>query len=186
MNSQTLGVDHAAGRNAPARRVGIAKGKFQDLVVDIADMAVTTDPNIRLVTYSLGSCIGVAIWDPEARVGGMLHYMLPDSTLSPQKRSQNPAMFADTGIPALFRRAFELGAQKSRIVVKVAGGAQLLDDNGLFNIGKRNYVVLRKLLWKNGLLIAAEHVGGSCSRTLRLEVGTGRVTLRTGQQEIEL
>ncbi len=157
-----------------------------DLVVNIADLGVSDDARVDLVTYSLGSCIGVAIWDPEAKVGGMLHYMLPESTIAPEKAKNNPAMFADTGIPMLFRRAYELGASKKRLVVRVAGGASLLDDNGTFNIGKRNYTVLRKLFWKNGVLIGAEHVGGSISRTMKLSVGTGRTTIRNRSQEIEL
>ena len=109
------------------------------LGVDIADMAVTSDPRATLVTHSLGSCIGVTVWDPETRVGGMIHYMLPDSSLSPEKAKANPAMFANTGVPAMFRDAYELGAVKKRMIVKVAGGSQLLDDNGVFNIGKRDY-----------------------------------------------
>jgi chemotaxis protein CheD len=153
------------------------------LVVDIADLAVCKDPAVTLITYSLGSCIGVSIWDPVAHVGGMLHYMLPESALSPEKAKSNPAMFCDTGIPKLFRAAYELGAVKSRMVVKIAGGSQLLDDNGTFNIGKRNYLALRKIFWKNGVLIEAENVGGSVSRTVRLEVGTGRVTVKTRNQE---
>jgi len=157
-----------------------------DLVVDIADVQVTDNPRVDLVTYSLGSCIGVAIWDPEAHVGGMLHYMLPESSLSPEKAKANAAMFADTGIPRLFRSAYELGAVKQRIIVKVAGGSSLLDDNGTFNIGKRNYIILRKIFWKNGILIDSEHVGGALSRTLRLSVATGRVTIKNRNREIEL
>jgi chemotaxis protein CheD len=155
-------------------------------VVDIADFAVADDRHQTLITYSLGSCIGVSIWDPEAAVGGMIHYMLPESSLSPEKAKANPAMFADTGIPALFRAAYEKGAVKKRLIVKVAGGSQLLDDNGTFNIGKRNYIALRKIFWKNGVLIDSENVGGSISRTLKLEVGTGRVTIKTRGKEVEL
>ncbi len=157
-----------------------------DRVVDIADLKVAKDPNSTLVTYSLGSCIGVAIWDPKTLVGGMLHYMLPESTVSPEKAKANPAMFADTGIPRLFRSVYQLGAQKGNLVVKIAGGAQLLDDNGTFNIGKRNYVMLRKLFWKNKVMIDAEQVGGSISRTIRLNVGTGRFTIHSRGQETEL
>lgn len=154
--------------------------------IDIADCQVSADTDQTLVTYSLGSCIGVTIWDPEVRVGGMIHYMLPESTLSPEKAKARPAMFADTGIPLLFRSVYKLGAIKKRVIVKVAGGSQLLDDNGTFSIGKRNYVMLRKIFWKNGVLIDNEHVGGSISRTLRLNIETGRVTIKTRQGEIEL
>lgn len=156
------------------------------VVVDIADVKVSDDPGVTLITYSLGSCIGVALWDPEAKVGGLLHYMLPESSLSPQKAKKSPAMFCDTGIPKLFRAVYELGAVKKRLVVKIAGGSQLLDDNGTFNIGKRNYLSLRKIFWKNGVLIDAEDVGGSISRTVRLHVGTGVCILKTRGRETPL
>ncbi len=162
---------------------GLGVGATQ-IVVDIADMQVSADPKSDLITYSLGSCIGVAIWDATAHVGGMLHYMLPDAALSPEKAKANPPMFANTGIPALFRAAYELGAAKKRLTVKIAGGSQLLDDNGTFNIGKRNYIMLRKIFWKNSVLIDAEDVGGSISRTLRLNVGTGRVTIKNRNGEV--
>jgi chemotaxis protein CheD len=157
-----------------------------NVVVDIADLAVTSDPGDALITYSLGSCIGLAVWDPVAHVGGMLHYMLPESQLSPEKARSNPAMFCDTGVPKLFRAAYELGAVKNRLVIKVAGGSQLLDDHGTFNIGKRNYLALRKIFWKNGVMIKAENVGGSLSRTLKLDIGSGTVTIKSRNQEIPL
>ena len=157
-----------------------------DLTIDIADCQVSADTDQTLVTYSLGSCIGVTIWDPEVRVGGMIHYMLPESSLSPEKAKARPAMFADTGIPLLFRSVYKLGAIKKRVIVKVAGGSHLLDDTGTFAIGQRNSVMLRKIFWKNGILIDNEHVGGSLSRTLRLNIETGRVTIKMRQGEIEL
>ncbi len=156
------------------------------VVVEIADLALSRDPDDVLITYSLGSCIGVAIWDPEAHVAGLLHYMLPESHLAPEKAQANPAMFCDTGISKLFRSAYELGAAKERLRVKVAGGAQLLDDNGTLNIGKRNYLALRKVLWKNGVLIGAEDVGGSVSRTVKVSVGSGLVTVKSRNQETPL
>jgi chemotaxis protein CheD len=157
-----------------------------NIVVDIADLAVTDDTRATLVTRCLGSSVCLVIWDPETRVGGMIHYLLPNSSLSPEKAKIKPAMFADTGVPALFEQACTLGASQDRLVVKVVGGATLLDDNGNFNIGKQNYTKLRQILWTSGLLIDAESVGGSSSRTLCLEVGTGRVTVKDRSREIEL
>ncbi|MBU0639184.1 MAG: chemotaxis protein CheD [Planctomycetes bacterium] len=157
-----------------------------DLVVDIADLAVSNDTDTTLITYSLGSCIGVAIWDPDAKVGGMAHFMLPESKLSPEKAKHNPGMFCDTAIPKLFRSAYELGAVKKRLVVKIAGGGQLLDDSGTFNIGKRNYLALRKIFWKNGVMIDGEDVGGAASRTVRLYVKTGLTTVKTRTGEVPL
>ena len=140
-----------------------------------------------MITYSLGSCIGVAIWDPQARVGGLLHYLLGDSTLAPDKARERPAMFADTGLPLLFKTAYQLGAVKRRLVVKVAGGAALFATSDRMNIGKRNYVALRRIFRRNGILIESDHIGGSVSRTMRLNVGTGRVTVENRKMgQIEL
>lgn len=159
-----------------------------DHIVDIADfhVAEANGQPRTLVTYSLGSCIGVVIYDPVMKVGGMLHYMLPDSTIALDKAKNTPSMFADTGLPLLFKSAYKLGAEKKRLVVKVAGGSQLLDDNGTFNIGRRNYLILRKIFWKNGIMIDSEHVGGALSRTMRLDLQSGVVTLKTKDEEVQL
>jgi chemotaxis protein CheD len=117
----------------------------------------------------------------------MLHFMLPESSLSPDKAKDNPAMFADTGIAALFRKSYQFGAKKDNIIVKAVGGAQILDENGVFNIGKRNYLAMRKIFWRNNVMIAAEHVGGSVNRTVRLEVRTGQIVVKvSGLGELEL
>jgi chemotaxis protein CheD len=156
-------------------------------VVGVADMAISDAPDEVLVTYSLGSCIAVVIFDPVARVGGMLHYMLPESALDLEKAKQNPNMFADTGISLLFRQSYQLGAKKENIIVKAVGGAQILDQNGIFNIGKRNYVAMRKIFWRNNVVVSAEHVGGMVNRTVRLQMETGRVLLKVaGENEFEL
>lgn len=149
-----------------------------NVVVGVADCRISNQREDVLVTYALGSCIAVAIHDPVAGVGGLLHYMLPESAISPAKAGENPYMFADTGIPLLFRRSYECGADKRRLVVRVAGGAQVMDPEGVFNIGKRNYLALRKIFWKAGVLLQGEDVGGNLSRTVRLEVGSGRFWLR--------
>jgi chemotaxis protein CheD len=157
------------------------------VVVGMADCQISKSPEAVLVTYALGSCIAVAIHDAVAGVGGLLHYMLPESGISPARAAENPYMFADTGIPLLFRRAYEQGAEKRRLVVRVAGGAQVMDKEGVFNIGKRNYLALRKILWKAGVLVEGEDVGGNTSRTVRLEVGSGRFWLRgAGSAEQEM
>lgn len=157
------------------------------LVVGISDMKVSNKPDDVLITYSLGSCIGVVVWDPQAKVGGLLHYMLPDSNLDKEKATSKPFMFADTGIPKLFKETYKYGAVKNRMVVKVVGGSQILDSSGVFNIGKRNYTVLRKMFWKNKILIAKEDVGGLSNRTVSLDVGTGFTNLKVSDRgEYEL
>ena len=157
------------------------------VTVGIADCKISNLSDQTLVTYALGSCVAVAIHDPVAGVGGLLHYMLPESGIDPAKALENPYLFADTGIPLLFRRSYEAGAEKQRLIVSVAGGAQVMDDAGVFNIGKRNCLALRRILWKAGVLIRSQAVGGSGSRTVRLEVGSGRVWLRAeGLHETEM
>ena len=150
-------------------------------------MAVSDSQEELLITYSLGSCIAVVVFDPMASVGGMLHYMLPESSLDPEKAKKNPCVFADTGITHLFKNSYLMGAKKEHMVVKTVGGAQILDPNGIFNIGTRNYLAMRKIFWRNNVAIAAEHVGGENNRTVRLEMDTGRVILKVGTEaEIEI
>jgi chemotaxis protein CheD len=150
-----------------------------NLIVGMGGMQVSNDPKVMIVTYALGSCIGLTVYDPVSRVGGLLHYMLPESSTNPEKAQSNPFMFADTGIPLFFQEVYQLGGDKRRMQVKMAGGAQLLDDSGYFNIGKRNYMALRKILGANNVLIQAEMVGGQVNRTVRLEVASGRVWVKS-------
>jgi len=149
-----------------------------DVVVGVGDMKVSNNSEDILVTYSLSSCIGLAVYDPITKVGGILHYMLPESSLDGRKAEKNPYMFGDTGIPLLFKEAYKLGAQKGRLRIMVVGGAQILDQKGLFNIGKRNYTILRKMFWKNNVMTDFENVGGNSNRTLKLEIKTGQAWLK--------
>jgi len=154
--------------------------------VDIAEFVVSKEPDGLLTTYALGSCIAVVLYDPVIQAAGMIHYMLPLSSTNPEKAKVKPAMFADTGVPLLFHSMYGLGSKKEDLVVKVAGGGHLYDDHGLFEIGKRNYTVLRRMLWKTNVLVAAEDVGGSKSRTVSIEVSTGRCVVRSAAGETEL
>jgi chemotaxis protein CheD len=116
-------------------------------------------------------------------VGGLLHFMLPDSSIDPEGGRENPCKFADTGIPLLLDRLYRRGACKRRLTVAAAGGAQMLDPRNFFDIGRRNYQAMRKLLWKAGLLLHAEEIGGDRSRTVRLEIGSGRFWLQEAAGE---
>ena len=116
----------------------------------------------------------------------MLHYMMPLSSVSPDKARQNPAMFADTGIPLLFRSMYELGSRKRDLVVRVIGGSLPANDDSLFKIGRRNYTVLRKIFWKNEVLIDAEEVGGRVSRTVFLYLDDGRLLIKSQGEQREL
>lgn len=142
-------------------------------IVGVSDMKISNTPGDMIVTHALGSCIGIAIHDPAAQVGGILHYMLPLSNVDQGKAEDNPYMFGDTGIPELFKMAYRFGAKKDTLRVVMAGGAEIFERKDFFAIGKRNIVIARKMFWKNNVLIAAEHVGGSIPRTLYLEIGSG-------------
>ncbi len=152
----------------------------RQVIIGVADMAVSDDANDLLVTHALGSCLGIMVHDPVAGVAGLLHVMLPLSKIDPIKAADNPAMFIDTGVPRLFKECYRLGAVKQRLMLKVAGGASLNtspDGEDFFQIGKRNMIMLRKLLWKNGVIIENQDVGGSISRTVRFDVRTGEVQI---------
>jgi len=163
----------------------LATGKWviapprKTFIVGVADMVVSNDSSAEIVTYSLGSCLGITIYDPVKKIGGLLHLMLPDSKIDAAKAAGAPFMFVDTGVPRLFHAAYHLGADRNRLVVKVAGGAQLLDQAGIFNIGARNFNALEKLLAQNGLQAHATEVGGLSSRTVRLDLANGSVTIKS-------
>ena len=144
--------------------------------VMVGDMKIGAGGDM-IVTHALGSCLGLVVYDPVAKAGGLLHAMLPLSNINPEKARANPAMFVDTGVPLLFNALYEKGALKSRLVVKAAGCGNPMGKNEVFKIGERNYTVLKKLLWKNNILLEAEDVGGSISRTLHFDVSTGQVLL---------
>jgi chemotaxis protein CheD len=152
--------------------------------VGVAAMRVSTKKDDVIVTHALGSCLGVTVHDPVASVGGLLHVMLPLSTIDPVKAGQNPFMFVDTGFPRLLIECFKNGAQKQRLEIRVAGGAnsQMREEDDLFQIGKRNLIILRKLLWKNGILLKSCDVGGTHPRTMSLEISSGRVTVKSNGQ----
>ncbi|MDZ7630649.1 MAG: chemotaxis protein CheD [Gemmatimonadaceae bacterium] len=152
------------------------------VIIGMADLKVSDKPDDTLITYALGSCLGIIVHDPVARVAGLLHVMLPSSQIDEAKARAQPAMFVDTGVPLLFKECYRLGARKERMTVSVAGGSfsGRTDADDTFQIGKRNMLTLRKLLWKNGVLIHADDTGGvQQSRTMSIVVSSGLVQLRT-------
>jgi chemotaxis protein CheD len=152
----------------------------QTHVVGISELIIAANPEDTLITYSLGSCIGVTVYDKQKKTGGMIHCMLPLSKIDLEKAAQKPAMFVDTGLILLLQSFFDNGSTKRDLIVKVAGGAATLDKNGIFNIGERNYTVVRKILWKNNILIAGEDVGGDIARTMSLTLADGVTLIKSG------
>jgi len=156
------------------------------VVIDISDAKVSDDPSDVLVTYSLGSCIGICLYDAAIHVGGMLHYQLPTATMDPDRARDKPFMFADTGMGLLVNELVSMGANKKRMHVKLAGGATMMTGPQGFDIGKRNYLAIRKILWSNGMFINAEDVGGTSARSLYMNMADGAVTIRSNGLEKQL
>ncbi len=149
-------------------------------------MKISSDAGEVLATFALGSCVGLTLFDSEKRIGGMIHCMLPLSKIDPIKAAQNPFMFVDTGVSALLQEMFDLGSERKHLVAKVAGASKIMDANSVFNIGERNHTVLRKILWKNSILISGEDVGGNAPRTMYLHMDTGRTVLKVLGEEREI
>ena len=156
------------------------------LVIGIGEMAISIDRDTRITTHAVGSCIAVCVFDPVAGVAGMLHFLLPEASINPVRAAVYPAAFADTGIPLLFQRAYAHGLVKQRAVVKLVGGADMAHASGAFNTGKRNLLAARNLLWRNGVFVAAEDVGGTDARTVHMSVSDGRLEVLSGRSHKEL
>lgn len=151
-------------------------------VVGVGEFTVSNNPEEIIKTFALGSCVAVIFLHQPSRTVGLIHIALPDSSVSPDMVEKRPGYFADTGIPAVLRAmaAHTPGIMPSKplgMVVKLAGGANVLDSNNTFNIGKRNVLTIKRMLWSMGMGPVAEDVGGSISRTVSVPLDTGRVYL---------
>lgn len=151
-----------------------------DLIkVGIADLKVGQAP-ATLISYGLGSCMGISVYDPQKKIGGLLHIMLSDSTQS--KSTENPAKFADTGIPLLIKEVVAAGAVKRRLVAKMAGGAQMFafaNATDVMKVGERNAVATKEILKKMGIPILAEDTGGTRGRTVSIDLNNGDYFVKT-------
>jgi chemotaxis protein CheD len=154
--------------------------------VGVGDFAVSGDPLDVLTTSGLGSCIGIAAFDPAARIGGILHFMLPDSNISPKHAAAQPGMFADTGLPEFFRALASLGATPETLRLLVAGGARVLTGEDPYRIGESNLRAALDYLSSNGLTVQHTSAGGSLSRSLTLELATGAATVKLPQAREEI
>ena len=141
--------------------------------VGMADLNLCRDPDI-ITTLGLGSCIGIELYDPSTKIGGLAHIMLPDSTK--MRNNSNIAKFADTGIEELLNRMIKAGAVKSRLVAKIAGGAKMFEVSGLSdigNVGQRNAEASRAKLKQLGIRLIAEDTGLNYGRTVELHCDNG-------------
>jgi len=155
-------------------------------VIGIGELAVSTAAGRFITTHAVGSCIAVCLFDPIAHVAGMLHFLLPEASINPSRARTTPAVFADTGIPLLFQTAYGYGLAKDRAIVKLVGGAVMGQAQASFNTGMRNLLAAKNLLWRNGVFVAAEDVGGTDARTVHMSVSTGRLQVFSGRSYKEL
>lgn len=146
--------------------------------IQIAQMTVSAEPDDTLVAAGVGSGIGLAVYDPHTRVGGMLHFILPDSALEKEIARQNPFMFADTGLTALFEALSEIGGLRERVKVMACGGAEIMGQTGDHNIGKLNSAALKKWLVREKIRLDVLDTGGHVNRSLKLDIATGDLFVR--------
>ncbi len=158
------------------------------IYVGVGEYAISNKPSDTIKTMALGSCVGVIFLSQELRTAGLLHVALPDSTINQKRGEERPGMFADTGIEALLNDMKKNGyAGNGNLMVKLVGGAAIMDPNNTFNIGKRNILAVRKALWKHKLGAIAEDIEGSISRTVSVSLETGLVTVSSpGRGEWQL
>ena len=159
-----------------------------DLIrVGMADYKVGRAPS-TLISYGLGSCVGISLYDTQAKVGGLLHIMLPDSTQA--RPTDNPAKFADTGLPLMLKDVLELGASRTRLVAKIAGGAQMFafaNATDIMRVGARNAEAAKKILKEMNIRLLAEDTGGNYGRTVQINLNDGAYKVKTidkGEKEI--
>lgn len=158
-------------------------------ILGVGELGATGVSGDGVKTLALGSCVAVLMMDPASHCVGMDHVALPDSSVSPERAQTLPGYFADTGMPALLDAMKQAGANTAtrKYIVKLVGGANVMDSNNTFNIGKRNVLAIKKQLWKFGMGAVAEDVGGRLSRTVRVDVDTGLVIVSSpGRDDYEV
>lgn len=149
------------------------------VILGVGDYGASNGLGDEVKTYALGSCVSVILLDPKTRTVGMAHIALPDSSINKVKATEKPGYFADTAIPALLNEMVKFGCHNKGkgMVVKLCGGANVMDTNDTFQIGKRNALAIKKILWAYGMGAVSEDLGKNFSRTVLISVETGRVTL---------
>lgn len=156
---------------------------MSEIIVGVGDLQLTNRPDSVITTYALGSCIGVTLWDPIQKVGGMLHAMLPDSKIH-GKSTEKRAMFVDTGMQDLFQKMREMGATPETCQCKLFGGAQVMQADSFFKIGARNVAAFLAIAQQISLPVLCNETGGQVNRTIRLNMPDGRVAVKTPNTEV--
>ncbi len=154
--------------------------------VGIGEWTVASGPEDLIKTYALGSCIAVIITDVKIGVTGLIHIALPEAAIDPEKAKRQPGYFADSGLPLMIEEMKSKGAARQHVRVKLAGGAAVMDSMGIFDIGKRNLLAAKRILWKSSLGAIAEDTGGEISRTVSVRALDGETTISSGNRQWQL
>ncbi len=149
------------------------------VTIGISDARISKNRDDVLITHSLGSCIGVCLYDYLSHIGAMLHYLLPASKMHKGQPIENPFKYCDTGMTVLLAKMESMGVRIGRLKVKIAGGAEMFGGAQNFDTGKRNYMAIRKFLWQKGLFIDAEDIGDSMPRTLMMNIADGSTLIQS-------
>jgi chemotaxis protein CheD len=162
----------------------LPEGQSEWIMVDVGTMAVSNSPEEVLSTSApVGSCVAVCLWEADAQVSGLLHFLMPDSKSDPEQAESRPGAFADTGLMVLLDEAARCGAKKSRCKVWLVGGAQVGDQGEAIKLAKRNILAARSALWKAGILLDREEVGGTRHRKATLSVSGGQLFMKVEELE---
>ena len=155
------------------------------VTLGIGEYGMVKNPGDLIKTHALGSCIAIIILDPGTRSIGMVHVALPESKVHPVRAEKLPGYFADTAVPVLLNCMQQMGSAGNlrKLVVKLIGGANVMDKNNTFNIGKRNALAIKKALWQQRMSAVAEEVGGSLSRTVSVNVDDGKIVITSPGRE---
>lgn len=156
------------------------------LTVGIGEWVIASGPDDVIKTYALGSCLAVIITDIKEGITGMIHIALPDSSIDPEKAKKQPGYFADSGLPLMIEEMKKLGSVRANIRVKLAGGAAVMDAKGIFDIGKRNLLATKRILWNSSLGAIAEDTGGDISRTVSVNARDGETLISSGNRQWQI
>lgn len=154
---------------------------MEKILIDIGNFKIAKN-HVVLETFSLGSCLGVIIYDPVVKIGGLAHIMLPDSSLSKNHTIEEPAKYADKAIPLLIKEMVNFGAKKTRLVAKIVGGASMFepgDNESQLKVGDRNIEAAKKALKKAKIPVVAEDIGKNYGRTVEFRIKNGKVIVRS-------
>jgi len=156
------------------------------IVVRISDMAVSNSIGSSIVTYALGSCLCLVLYDKKLKLAAMLHSLLPEGKDKTSLPDFNPFKYVDTAVPLLFKECYKFGATKHSLKAYAFGCATIRDAANVMNIGDRNYTALQKILWKNNVFLEQEFVGGTTSRTVEIQIDDGLILLKQGNSAITI